>query len=142
LQPSVRGGSAVWDWRVGFSCFWSPSLAFGGSATIGSSGTAPRPPSTLTVIKEAEDVTTITFADGKLAWTPLSGGCASAVRVFDLATRHRTAMRSCDGMAAPGEVAVAGGAVLWLTFIGGNTESVEKVYSASGGSDAAPRVLQ
>jgi hypothetical protein len=90
-------------------------------------------PQTLAVVTIAFDKHSYGLGNGKFAWIDAANRCTSQVRVLDLATRRRTAFGACDGLEGPAGVAIGDGAVVWYTFSGGNTESVENVYSNLGG---------
>jgi hypothetical protein len=114
-------------------------LALGGPAggSTARSGTRPQRPSTLAVAKErtlANETGTANyaFADGKLAWFPYRIPCRTPVHFLNLATGHGGALGRCDDRDRR-ELAIAGDAIYWLTLSASNTESVEKVYSASRG---------
>jgi hypothetical protein len=70
--------------------------------------------------------------NGKFAWIDVTHRCLGQIRVVDLATGRRTGVGACDGF-SPTDVAIGDGAVVWLTFVPGNTEMAEKIYSFSAG---------
>src|SRR5712691_9320182 len=105
--------------------------------TLGAGGhaneTSTRLPRTLVALKTDGSLGSYAVGNGKFAWIDESyHRCRRQIRVVDLATGRRTGLGACDGF-SPDEVAIGDGAVVWLTFVPGNTEMAEKIYSFSAG---------
>src|SRR3954468_17567731 len=114
---------------VAFAAPASGSSQRAPTLVLSSSVTHPRPASTVVVVKDAT-LGGYAFAEGKLAWFPIS--CRSAFHSLNLPTGHREGTGRCDDLDRR-ELAIGGGSIFWLTFSAGNTSSVENVYSASRG---------